>query len=299
MTLLLSMAIVLIFTNTPVAALQDHNAKLAWKAIGNYLSWQNYWYGGFYGGKCYDKYVGKTVTVNFTYFTALEAFSHISHTYECDSSKRKYVQSGNFGVYIKQVDLAFIVDGLPEVYGLTNKPRPYLTIQDIDCSQPKYKADKFNPRLWDISYVERIRLPKIEQHELPLLENNLQNKTVLAAVMRSMRCFLANEIVEAKRDGSFKNYSGNLKGDNNKILLGRFRDDDPYLLVYYKGNNKVYILDFLPNELLLNPDLCMTAYSAIPNSGNDNVSLPYDMSPLIERLKRNSIELSLDAPAII
>ncbi len=81
---------------------------------------------------------------------------------------------------------------------------------------------------------------------------------------------------------------------SNRILLARFNNADPFLLVYYEGDNKAYRLDFPSDNILSRGNICMHVYSADPYLGAVSGSVKDKvMGYLLNKLKENSIELQI------
>lgn len=280
-----------------VAAFAGENSKSvstpAWGAISNFLSWEKFWYGEFYGGACYNRLIGKRVRVGFKQDTIVGT----PRIFQCDRTNRKEVRVNSFTAYIPGTNILF------EGSWLSTKPVSQIVMgSSVGCN-----AEEMEPRISNFlkdpnTVFIKIQIPRIEAYTLPAIDENLKKQVVLEAAKRSMASFIKYRYFEPAPYGEIKYKDSEELIDNvrknKKILLGRFRESDPFLLVYYEGDNNIYQLDFPSIAVLEDNNLCMEVYSAShymgPGPYAEGSEKPEQIRhDLLEKLKANSIELTL------
>jgi hypothetical protein len=267
---------------------KDQNA-LSEKAIIKFLSWEKYWYGTFFGEDCYNKLLGKTVRIAIRQNLRQE----VARTFRCGSRRDEIIMQKTFDGYISNTN--FLIYGI----WLGNKPVAEIS---MGSAPPGCNVDDLKPMVKDLfkdgktSYI-KVVLRRVKSHSLPSIEDNLKNLLVLDAVRRSMRSFIDYYYFQPALSGEpQRTFSSELLEkikQTDEILLGRFNEDDPFLLVYYNGDNKVYILDFPIKDMLIDSSICVQVYSAQPYLGEASSTLKENvMKHLMDTLKNNSIHLN-------
>lgn len=268
----------------------------AWQAVVDTLSWKKFWYGGFHGEECYNKLINKEVPVTFFYTKFEKDFTN-----ECDFYDQKEIKSDYIIVYIEHTNVLFNVDGLSE------KPRATIGIGEVNCERGNLFTkegkvdDLIKTKINELIKQEKAKVekknfvvPKIKTLPLPAKEDNLKNKVVLEVVKRTIISlidyyYLADNVKKYVSEQELEKIN-----KNKKVLIGRFRETDPYLLVYYEGDNTIYFLDFPSPHTLTDKNLCLserTSYKLDHPKGEDEKKF---FQSLFDRLKSNGIALDLE-----
>jgi hypothetical protein len=271
----------------------EESIRSIWKSIESYLQWNNFWFRHFSGEECYKRLIGKKELVTLI-FSEAEFGDNKCHYIEKDS-KRYYVPEeglANIGIitlYIEHTNMLFTI---------VKEGKKYVATIDIGEGSGKCKAgplikDSLKRKLKkekSVKELKKLKIPKINPIKFPDKVQNLNNKVVLNSIKRSMSAliykhYLAGEL-ESKVPNSIR--------AKTRLLIGRFRDDDPFLLVYYEGDNTIYVFDFPSLDILSDQNVCMearTRYMLDQPQGEDERAF---FDSLYNRLKANSIELELD-----
>lgn len=239
----------------------------AWDAVVSRLEWEKRWFGAIYGGHCYDKMVGREVTLRILKFAPSSRYAPLGSfncKYHEGSTAEPHVTSGGFMIQVKDATaLTWDVVGEPEIRGWPGKMRsggipPY----DEDRCQDraadkffgKYKADR------DTTVGEyKVRIPKIMGRSVATMPTAEERTIVEKAVVRSMKAYLRKKERTGKTtmEGTGKKAGNVTGGPLGTLFLGRYELSDQELLVYYPADNTVYDLDFPHLDVLAHERNCM------------------------------------------
>jgi hypothetical protein len=283
----------------------------AWKAVIQYLSWTKFWYGEFFGERCYRRLVGKRLPVTFSYhLNSLSQPAESTNTNECQSERRRvFLNYGN--VEILGTNTLFKLHGLSDVTTRPYKYRAFIVLgcsSDASCSPNEEYHYLLNrspdgeslESPWTHSSPEITLIPEIQPLDMSTWKESPHHAHVLKAVQRSMVRVLTRYYVDGPSGERRAEISPALLADvkgHRKMLVGKFFNADPGILVYYEGDRQVYYVDFPKAEILSDDRYCMHVFSADPYLGYD---LPRDeqqreaiMEELVQKLNVHSIELLL------
>jgi hypothetical protein len=255
------------------------------KAITNYLQWAEYWQGHFAGEECYKALIGKEVNVT-TYQTKVRLYSN-----DCDSSKQREIYEDLIYAYIDFTNVLFVLGGCPEKYTAG------IVLGDAGACIPGKlvggRLDSLTKENLQVLTV-KTRIPGLEPLKLPRIEENLNNRLVIEAVKRSMPGPINNQTANKATKQHVEPWSVEKKKDDKRVLVGRFREVDPYLLVYFEGNNTIYKFEFPCFENTNDLSKCLsevTRYRLDYPKGNDEEEY---FKSLLDKLRASSIEVELE-----
>jgi len=277
---------------TATTATEAMDPAFAWQTITSYLSWEKYWFGKFSGENCFNRLIGKKVDVTYWKFNAPGPLGVNKVTFTCNHSKRKEVRIGSFLVQVSDTILKYRVLELSDVPGSRVKASStFVAPYDAhDCKEEGTQlwAEKYRKEEGTTEVKVPQTLKKIPRYKVPTLEEGLHDQRLLNAVRRTMVHYLKQRYFEEPSNGKvkekFPRESIEKIKASNKLLVARFRETDPYLLVYYPGDGNIYEMDFPTTEILSNDDLCMEVYQT---------SSYHDVSFAAKQLRGNSIQLDL------
>jgi hypothetical protein len=116
------------------------------------------------------------------------------------------------------------------------------------------------------SLTETRPLKAIDSLRLPPVEENVRDEVVLKAVQRSMAHFRPPRASDAPPAGRppqpvSPERLAQVRG-TRAVLIGRFHGSDPFLLVWYQGDDTVYTTVFPASDVLADERLCLTLIGA-------------------------------------
>ncbi len=295
--LLIVVIVMLLFPITQNDAAEIGSYRRVMDSMVHYLQWHEFWYGSFIGKSCYSELIGKEVSVSLFHKQAEVSSGECKYSGRKDSTGY-YEQIGNLisadiiRVYIDKTNMLFTIEDL------SGKPRASIDLAETSTCQLGNLVRSALDELSDIPTVKketaRIRIPEVDPLKLPSTDDSLRNETVIKGVKRSMSAIIKyyyfNESVWKLKSIEKLN---KIKG-SKRLLVGRYRDVDPYLFVYFEGDNTIYLIDFPSIDSLKNPKRCMedrTRYQLDYPKGDDEKRF---FQSIFEKLRDNSIELKLD-----
>jgi hypothetical protein len=282
------------------------DTQLAWQAVLDYLAWEKYWQGTFFGESCYQHFQGQSVPVHFSYVGSCSAFAQSSPQSPCDGSERESVPIESFTVQIADSVLLYSVEGdRPALSPSDLKYRagiiPFAADPDDPCLifpdtyslfQAKYRRDPCA-----IEWTQHMMIPPISQQKPPRTCDPQHEAIVFQAVQRTMSHYLRAKYVDPSipQESHVSTLRDQVKAHTH-ILLGRFTLRDPYLLVYYPGDETLYQLEFPSVDLLADQQICLKVYHAGMYMGPDYVdehTVKMLDQHLIQNVQEHSFQLEL------
>lgn len=282
------------------ADIGPRETESAWRAVVNYLTWEKTWFGTIAVENCYRRWAGKRVQVTFHLFSPTYYRAPSRWWLKCAADDKESPRVSAMTVRIEDTVLNYdLISAAPEPNGLQRKAvvrlLPSPDLMEPDCRDRG--TAQWNAQYRDHgvpSTQEKRLLPRITPRPLPRVGESLQNTVVLQAVQRSMAYFLRRRYFEPAPPGSLqKQWPPELLERvrrSKRLLLGRFSNDDPALLVWYEGDEMVYRLDFPTAEVLADDQVCMVMEDAPAELGFDDAKVQKRLS---QRLKRDGIVLEL------
>ena len=287
----------LLFVITQNAATEIGIYQRILDSIVHYLQWQDFWYGTFTGEECYTKLIGKEVQLSLFHKDANVSSGKCKYFKPKDDAGH-YKQMGNL---ISANIITVHIDGtnmLFTVQDLEGKPRASIDLADTSTCRLGNLVRNAIDQLSELPMKKKenikLKIPNVDPLKLPPRDDNVRNQVVIKAVKRSMSAII-NYYYFSEPIWKLKSVEklDRIKG-SKKLLVGRYRDIDPYLFIYFEGDNAIYLLDFPSIDSLKNPEMCMedkTRYQLDYPKGDEEKKF---FQSILAKLKNNSIEVELD-----
>jgi hypothetical protein len=274
----------------PESSHAKEQPEIAVQALFRYLAWEKFWSGEFYGENCYNKIVGKKVRLAIRQWTG-PAGAHVFHNKE---EQEQIVQRKIFEVYIPGTN--FLTHG----EWLGEKPVAQI---DMGSAPPGCNINDLEPRVTNLlndphtKFLNMV-LPAIVPLQLPSAAENLKALNILDAVKRSMEYYLNDYYFQPAPYGEPQRKISKERLERikrtSRLLLARFNRTDPFLLVYYEGDDKAYQLEYPSVDILSQKNVYLQVGSAGPYLGEVSSSVRDKvMNHLLSQIKRNSVALQL------
>jgi hypothetical protein len=280
------------------AGTSNDKANYVLQSVMNYLEWEKYWFGKFYGEECYRDLVGKNIDVTFYEIDHRSGFAQQMPSSDCDFCKRQSTKADSVTVIIGDTVLQYVVrkgSSFDDKFSIsliptdTDKHNPCLPTPENLKYRQMIELDK-----WTSKATQKTVLEAITVIERATEETNSSNRYVIEAVQRTMTNYLQKKC-EEKVTGSKKDRP-TIK-QSRELFLGKFHKNDPYLLVYYPGDDTVYQLNFPSIKMLSQSDTCMEVFRAgifLGTHGEVKKSEQQTIyRQMLNKLKQNSIRIEL------
>jgi len=243
------------------AAETKDDTSNVWKAVIHYSEWEKYWLGTWENNECYGRLIGKNKTVDFFITTENES------PCLCKESDRKNAPSKMAHVYIQDTNFIF------SVHDLSGKAVASMDINDTSsCTAGEFVKKAlmgFNAKQ---KTSITLPIPEVKKINFPAKEENLSNKAVIDGVKRSAPLL-------------------GIKGQ--KVLIGRFRLEDPFLWIYDEQENIAYKVWFSSVLALSNEKNCLCDASVFrlnyPTEDDEKKFFTF----LKDKIKSDSIAINL------
>ncbi len=292
-------ALMVVWGATGAAAGRD--IDIAWSAVRTLWSWQKFWYGSIDAERCFKRWVGKRVHVTFRQFPLTSYRAGRLPATPCEGCSGEGPRVESMRVQIEDTVLKYRVDAAsPGPGGLEKKA--YATILEPD---PPGCRDAEETRRWNERYrvegvpaVTETRLLRvIEPHRLPPVEENLRDEAVLKFVQRSIAYSRPPRPSDPPPAGRppkpvSPERLAQIAGSRT-VLVGRFSRSDPFLLLWYQGDDTVYQLEFPGPDVLADEKMCVFLFGApssqVPDTKEERM--------LKAKLAKNSIVVEVPTAA--
>jgi hypothetical protein len=281
----------------PVVAAQL-NADMAWNAVGRLWSWQKFWSGSIDAERCFERWVNKRARVTFHQFPLSYSRYMRLPARSCTGCGDEPPKVQTMTVQIADTVHNYVVAAAaPGPEGFQQKAFATIILPDpTGCRDPETRRRERTYRAEGIPTLTQTRqLAAIDPLPLPPVEENLRDDVVLKAVQRSMAYFRPPRPSDPSPPGRppepvSPERLAQIRGTRT-VLIGRFDRSDPFLLLWYQGDDTVYTVIFPAPDVLADVRMCLVLIGAPSGQFADTMR----ERRLKEKLTKNSIVVEVPA----